>query len=800
MSLWRDDLRHGLRGLLAHKGSYGFAVAILACGLGLAIAMWCVVDAVLLRQLPFPNAERLVQVRELTEEGRAINVTQPNAEDLTRAVPLFERTAIYAFGRGIVTTSERASSVMVSTVGGDLFAVMGESPMLGRSWSASGWTPEVVISHELWRGQLQGRADVLGSALRVDEVDYTVVGVMPEGFGFPARSMVWKPVDPASFNGSRSAHNWRMLALLTGADDLVPAQQQAQALAAQLVDEHGKDMTARGFDVTPMQQVVGENVRSALQVLAVGVAFLLLIAVSNALNLLLAQALGRRREYAVRSALGATRARLWRQRLAENTLVVGAAWLLGLLIAALAVRVLVDLAGNALPRTAEMGLTSGIVLASGLLALVTALVLTVAGQRSVREQTPTVALREGGRGQTASRSSLRTQGGLLVAQTALTTVLLVAAILIGRSFIGLLSVDPGFKADGAVRIELNQPRVTDRVDALANVARYQALIGELSALPGVTAVGGVNSLPLTGGSNGAFWDHTFTRFDQPAPDPIGYAEFRAASAGYLDAVGIPLLRGRDFGAADRADGEHVALISERAARATWGDADPIGQRIQFGNMDGDVNLLTIVGVVGDVRESGLAREPDGVVYVNAAQRPIVTSQFNVVVRTQLPLASLMPVLRDRLEGTVASMPYALYPLSEVRADSLAQQRFNLVLLAVFAGTALVLAASGLYALMAFSVGQRGGEFAVRQALGASAAGIGALVIRRGLVIAVIGTVLGLLISLATSRLVASLLYGVPPGDPLSYVLVVATLLMVAIVACLAPALHATRVTPATALQ
>lgn len=800
MGKWRDDLRHGLRGLLAHKGSYGFAVAILACGLGLAIAMWCVVDAALLRQLPFPHGERLVQVRELTAEGRAINMTQPNAADLANSVPALDASAIYAVGPGIVTTPERSISATVTTVGGDLFAVLGEAPASGRMWSLQGWVPEVVVSHALWRGLLQGRADVLGSALRVDEVDYTIVGVMPESFGFPSRSMVWRPADPAGFGTSRSAHNWRMLALLRDADALVPAQHQAQALAARLVDQYGNDMTARGFDLAPMQQVVGERVRSALQVLAIGVAFLLLIAVSNTLNLLLAQMLGRGREFAVRTALGASRTRLLRQRLTENLFVVGLAWLLGLAIAALAVRVLVDMAGGTLPRTAEMGLTAGIVAWSGLLALCTAGVLTLAGQRAVREHAPTAALREGGRGQTAGHSAMRTQSGLLVAQTALTTILLVAAVLIGRSYVSLMSVDPGFQTEGAVRIELSQPRAGDRAAALANAARYRTLIDELSALPGVTAVGGVNALPLTGGSNGAFWDHTFTRFDGPAPDPIGYAEFRVASTGYLDAVGIPLLRGRDFAVGDQADGEHVALISQRAARETWGEADPIGQRIQFGNMDGDPTLLTIVGVVGDVHESGLSQDPAGAIYVNLAQRPIAAAQFNVVARTSLPLTTLMPTLRERLERTVASMPYTLRPLSDVRADALAQQRFNLVLLTVFAGAALLLAASGLYGLMAFSVGQRGGEFAVRQALGASAAGIGALVMRRGLVIAAIGIAIGLLVSLATSRLVASLLYGIPAGDPVSYLVVTAILVTVAVVACLAPALRATRVTPATALQ
>ena len=800
MSAWLDDVRQGLRGLRGNRGGMVFAATILACGMGLALAMWCVVDAVLLRPLPFAHGERLVQVKELTAEGRAINVAAPNRIDIDQAVTAFERSALHATGPAIIATPQRAMQATTTTVSGDPFAVLGEAPLLGRTWSSPQAVNEVVIAHGLWQGLLQGRADVLGSGLRIDDADYTIVGVMPAQAAFPAGSQAWVQVDPARLGPSRTAHNWHMLALLRQADELLPAQQQAQALARRLHAQHGDDITARGFDLTPLAQAMAAPVRTALQVLLLGVAFLLLIAVSNAMNLLLSIAVERRREQALRSALGAGRARLFRQALAGNVVLGAAAGLGGLLLAFAALRVLVRVAGSGLPRVAEITLTPGIVIASVLLALLIALVMTLATQFGARDRALGTALRDGGRGQSSARSTVRLRAGLLIAQTALTTVLLVAAVLIGRSFMALMAVDAGYEDHGAVRVQLNQPSSQDPDVALANAARYRELMADLSALPGVSVIGGVNRLPLTGGANGAFWDHTFTRFDAPPPPALGYAEYRVASVGYFEAAGIALLRGRAFSDDDHAAGEHVAVVSRQLAREVWGEDQAIGQRIQYGNMDGDPRLLTIVGIVGDVHQNGLASAPQGTVYVNLAQRPMAASQFNLVVRSELPLAGIMPMLRERLERTVAQMPYAMQPLGELRASSLAQRRFNLVLLAVFAGAALLLAATGLYGLMAFSVGQRRGEFAIRQALGASAPNVSRLVLRGGLWIAGLGIALGVIATAALSRLFAGLVYGVPLGDPLSYALVAALLAVVATAACWLPARRAARVAPAGALS
>lgn len=801
MTAFLDDLRHAWRAVLAHKGGFGLAAAILAGGLGLTLAMACVLDAVLLRHLPYPHAERVVQVREVTASGGLINLATPNYQDLDAAVPAFTATAIYTGGDAHVQAAGQAVRTGVAWVGGDFFAVFGQAPARGRWLPAGGQAAQVVISHDLWQGLLQGRDDVLGHGLAIGERDYTIVGVMPPGFGFPDGASAWLPIDPAWLGTSRSAHNWRMLALLDAPASLAVARQQAQVLAGRLVARHGDDMTARGFDVAPLEQVLAAPVRTALLVLAAGVGLLLLIAVSNAVNLLLSVAMARRREGAIRAALGADRWRLRRQALAENLLVCGLAWAAGVLIALVTLRGLLALSAGSLPRAGEIALTPALVVASALLMLAIAVVLTLATawRRDARPQA--TVLRDGGRGQSEGRATQRTRAGLMVLQTALSACLLVAAVLVGRSFLALLAVDPGFDASGAVRVQLSQPDSDQRPALLANVGRYQALIGELAALPGVAAVGGSNRLPLSAGANGAFWDDTVTALDTTPPAPLGQAEFATASGGWFQAAGIPLLAGRSFGPGDVAEGSHVAVVSRQLAVATWGSPSAaLGQRIQAGNMDGDLRLLTVVGVVGDVHERRLDRAPAGMVYLNLAQRPKATAQFNLVVRGQVPLTSLMPMLRQVLERGAAQMPYSLQPLSELRAQSLAQRRFNLVLLALFAASALLLAGAGLYGLMAFSVGQRGGEFALRRALGASAADIGRAVLVRALVITTLGIGAGLLLALAGSRLVASLLYGVPAGDPLSHGLVAAVLLAVAVLASLLPAWRAARIAPASVLQ
>jgi predicted permease len=469
-------------------------------------------------------------------------------------------------------------------------------------------------------------------------------------------------------------------------------------------------------------------------------------------------------------------------------------------IATAAIRLLSHGAGARLPRADEITIGAGGIAAAIVAALAIACVATAAVLWSQRRRSTIGELRESGRGQSPGRTHLRMRLALLIGQTALTTVLLVGAGLLGRSFLALLAIDPGFDANSAMSVQLSRPWTRDPAVAAATAQRYETLIASLRALPGVTAVGGANALPLSDdGANGAFWDGSVTDIAH-APKPIGYAEFRVASTDYFKAAGIRLLAGRAFDDSDRASGEQTAVISAAAARATWGDADPIGKRIQYGNMDGDAHVLTIVGVVGDVREHHLDRAPAGTVYVDLAQRPITAAEFNLVVRSTLPLAALAPTLRSVLDRQASDIPHSLAPLAEVRAAALADRRIALMLLGAFAAVAFVLAVGGLYGLMAFAVGQREHEFALRQALGATRERVARLVLGNGLAIGGAGVLAGLALALAGARAIGTELYGVAATDPLTLAGVAFLLLGTILLACLVPARKACAVAPRDALN
>lgn len=794
---WLQDLAFAARSLRAHLGTAVFATATLALGLGAALAIYAIIDAVLLRDLPYPRAERLVQMREVAADGHSMALAYPNYTDLA-ANEAFAAAAFYGSGDGPIASGGTVRRAQSAWIGGDFFRTMATSPELGRTFDAREREHVVVISHALWQGLLQGRADVIGQPLDVGGETSTIIGVMPASFDFPAGTAAWTPFldDPGS---SRTAHNWSAVARLRDDATLAQAQLAAGVLAARLAGEYGEKIDLSGFSVTPLADAIAAPVRSALLLLAVGTLFLLLIAVTNVANLLLALNGARSRERAVRAALGASRLRLARQTFGEGALIATFACAIAIAIAWAAIRVLIHGGGAHLPRAAEVGIGGSAIAVAVAAAFMVALVTTAAVLLGQRRRSTMSGLRESGRGQSASRTHLRLRASLLVGQTALTTALLVGAGLLGRSFLALLAIDPGFDASSAMSVQLSRPFTRDANVAAGTARRYQALIDDLRALPGVESVGGVNALPLgNDGANGAFWDGAITDLSN-SPKPIGYAEFRVASDDYFKAAGIKLLSGRAFDARDRADGEQVAVISTAAAHATWGDDDPIGKRIQYGNMDGDMRVLTIVGVVGDVRERGLDSAPMGSVYVNLAQRPLTAFQFNLVARSSLPLATLAAAIRQVVDKGAADIPHSITPLAEVRAAALADRRFSLILLGVFAAAAFTLAVGGLYGLMAFAVGQREHEFALRQALGASRKRIAHLVLGSGLAIGSAGIIGGLVLALAGAHVLGSQLYGISARDPLTLGGVALVLGATLLAACALPAQRACAIAPREAL-
>jgi putative ABC transport system permease protein len=796
--IWRD-LKYALR-ILWQRPSYAtVAILSLALGIGACTAIFSVVDAVLWRSLPFPQAERIVSVREVDAKGRQITFAHLNFLDLRARSRTLDAAAEYAaFPLTILGGGEpiRARGAYVSH---DFFKVLGAQPEIGRSFFAeenrAGANPVAVVSHGYWQRLLGGRADLAATPLRVGGINYTVVGVMPRGFNFPNDVEVWLPFEvdsPAS--PSRTSHGLRVIALLRDGVSLEQARAELSGIGKQLNQEYSPEINLVDIAATPLQESMVVDVRKSLLVMIAAVAFLLLVACANVANLVLAQVTSRQRELTVRAALGATRWRLARQFITENLALALLAGGLGALISFWGVDTLISLNHGKLPRADEisvdaraliftLALSSLVAVGLGLLPLVRF------GGRDLSDR-----LKEGGRAQSASAASQRLRGALVTAQVALTLVLLAGAGLLVKSFFKLLQVDPGFRTESAVAMEMSPPTSEGKDSAQRRASFYQQLIERAGALPGVTAVGGVNGLPMAGGAaNGQFLID-----DNEALK--GYGEFRVASPGYFNAMGVRLLRGRLFDQTDGPGTQQVALISEALARRHFPDEDPLRHTIQYGNMDGDRHLLRIVGVVGDVREYGLDEKIETTVYVHYLQRPRQTYNFAVVVRARAAPEALIPALRNTAQALDRDVPVNFRTLDQIFSSSLDQRRFSLSLFGAFAFAALLLAALGVYGVNAYAVTQRVPEIGVRIALGARAGDVLRLIVGQGMKFVLLGVTIGLAGAVALTRLIAHLLFNVSATDPLTFTAVAALLIGVALLATLVPARRATKVDPMIALR
>jgi ABC-type lipoprotein release transport system permease subunit len=562
------------------------------------------------------------------------------------------------------------------------------------------------------------------------------------------------------------------------------------------------------------------NVRSALVMIFVAVGFLLLVACANVANLLLAQATSRQRDFAVRTALGATRFRLARQFITENVLLVLIAGALGIVISFWGVNLLLGLNKQSLPRINDIGVNARVIVFTLGLSLLIGVLLGLVPLFRFSSTDLERTLRESGAG-ARGYAGQRLRGLLVIAQMALTMVLLVAAGLLGKSFYLLLQVDPGFETESTVAMELslpNPPMDEDRYKSLMKAyddlrqhgiapdakvefngeeerqRLFQAqLLERLKATPGVSAVGSISNLPLTGGGP----DGMFMIDNNPARK--GNAEYRRASGGYFAAMRIPLLRGRTFDSSDQVNAPNAAVISQSLAQKYWPDGDPIGQTIQFGNMDGDLRLLHVVGVVGDIHDYGVDEEIAPTLYANSQQR-LPTSTWTVVVRAQGDPAALIPVMRETVRSLDSQLPLKFRTLDQVFSSSLDQRRFSLVIFGFFGTTALLLAAMGIYGVTAYTVAQRTQEIGIRMALGAQMRDVLGLMLRKAMSLVLVGAVIGLAGAYAATRVMSNLLFGVTPTDLATFIAVPLVLLLVALVACLIPARRATRVDPLIALR
>ena len=808
MGTFLQDVRYAVRTLLKSLGFAAVAVLALALGIGANTAIFSVVKAVLLSPLPYPEPERLVWVRE-SNPGADIPdepASAPNYNDWRTQVRSFDGLAAYANTALTLTDGgggepERIPAVSTSA---NFFQVVGVAPALGRGFlpeeETAGKNRVVVLSHGLWQRRFGASPQALGQTITLGGNAYTVVGVAPADFKSPVRGPkapeMWVPI-AFNFNQNvRRSDYLNVIGRLRAGATIGQAQAELAGVAARLEQEY--PATNAGWTVTtqPLHERVVGNVRQALWVLMGVVGFLLLIACANVANLLLARAAARRQELAVRSALGAGRGRLVRQLLTESLLLGIAGGGLGLILAAWGVELLVALSPGNIPRLEEAGLDARVLAFTFGVSVLTGVVFGLLPALSASKTDLAESLKEGGsRGPTAGQGARRLRSSLVIAEIAITAVLLACAGLMIRSFNAIQSVDPGFRPERVLTFEFSLPSAKYK-DEPQIAAFYEQLTARAAALPGVERAALVDSLPLGGGADVL----SFVIEGRPElpPEKVQDAMFSTATPDYFDVLGIGHVRGERLTERHRDGVPDVGVINETMARKFWPDEDPIGKRVNLGD-PARAPWITVIGVVKDARSSGLDKEPYAQMYLPALQFRQRTMTF--VARTSADPATLVPALRRELGALDQDLPlYNVRTMEQVLAESVARRRFQMILIAAFAGVGLLLAAVGIYGVISYTVTQRSHEIGVRMALGARASDILKLVVGQGLGLTLAGVGLGLAGSFALTRVLSSLLYGVTATDPLTFACVSLAMLGVALLACLIPARRATKVDPMVALR
>lgn len=806
------DLRYAFRTLAKSPGYAAAAILTLALGIGANTAIFSVVYGVLVRSLPYPDSGRIVELAETNAAGRTMPVCDPNFRDVKEQSHSFAALSEWASFPTSVSGGSEPVRTLETMVSNDFFDALGVQPALGRRFAAeelqTGGTPVVVVSHSFWDRFLSGERDLSRLQLRFDGGLYRVIGVMPPGFQFPRDSQLWTARERRGPQQSRSAHNWHVVGRLGTGVSLAAAQGDVRVIAERIKREHGQDADLVGASVVPLKDALVGRVRPALLLLLAAVGFLMLVAGANVTNLTLARTAARRREMAVRAALGASRGDLLRVLFAETLLVALAGGAAGVLLSVWSLGAIRALSGPSLPRASEIVLDLPVLGFAIALSVASAfLIAAAASRRRAEERLKDLA---GARSAGPSAETSRTQGILLGFQAAITALLLAGLALFARSFLRVLAVEPGFRAEGVLAMDLFPPDVETDVEKARRVELIDRLLTRLSSIPGVERVGAVGSLPLGSDlANGTFLfmdgdpaPKTMLEFERLMHDPnrTGDASYCPVTSGYFQTMGIPLLEGRLFDERDGPDAPHVALISEALARQAFGNRRPIGQQIEFGNMDGDTRLLTVVGVVGNVRQRSLEAPAERLIYVNFPQRPQSGFALTTVMRINGNPANAAAAARAAIARIDPTLPPRFRALDGIVSDSLAARRFSLTLLALFGALALSLAAAGIASVTAFAVARRRPELGIRLALGAKPSDLLRLLISRHLRLIAVGTGAGLLAAAVGAQLLKSQLYGVPPLDPWSFAASTAVLLSIGVAACAGPARVASRIDPTEALR
>jgi putative ABC transport system permease protein len=801
-----DNLRHDVRyAVRSYAKAPSFTLVILmtlALGIGASTAIFSLVNGILLQPLPLPDPDRLVYANEVNGKGDRITVSWPNFLDWRTRARAFESLSISREESTTLTGTERAQRLRGRRVTGNFFHVLGVSPALGRGFTDEddrpNGAPAVVLSDAFWRTQLGADPAVIGRTINLEYVAHTIVGVMPRDFQYVRPYDLFTSMGPVASSPNlldRGNHSgFYALGRLKPGASLEAADSELKAIAAALQREYPNTNSAIGVRAELLADRLVDDIRLTLVALLGAVGFLLLIACVNVANLLIARGASRQHELAVRAALGGGRARLASQMLVESTLVSVAGGMLGVGVAAWLLRGLVAVAPEGTPRIGEVHLDATALLfalAAAALCGVVFGALPAFQASGVHGQQALVRGRQAG---FASRSH-RLRRGLMVVETALALVLLTGAGLMMRTLQELTQVETGFRSDHLLTTRFLLPG--DQWSPEKRVAFYDDLQSRLRALPGVTNAAFAFSLPIDGSN----WNSIFIVADKPVPPraQLPSAAFTPVSTGYFETMGMRLVRGRFFDATETPTSPKVTIVNESLARRLWPGEDAVGKRLKQGWPETPSAWREVVGVVGDVKFNGVTADTPIQAYLPLAHEP--SRSLAIVVRTAGDPAALGPALEGVVQQLNKDLPlFQIRTMDDMLGTSIARQRMSMLVFVVFAVVALTLASVGLYGVVAHGVTERTHEIGVRIALGAEQRHVLGLVMRQGLSMALVGTAIGVAGSVALSRWIQGLLFGVTATDPITMGAVVATLLAVALVACYVPAWRATRVDPTTALR
>jgi putative ABC transport system permease protein len=799
-----QDVRYGLRRLTRAPGFTAIALLTLALGIGANSAIFTVVNGVLFRPLPFPEPDRLVGVYHVYDGGMR-PMSPPNFLDLRARTRTLADIAASAGGTFTLTGSGDPIRLEGARVSGSFFDVLGIPPMLGRVFrvqdNETGQHRVAMLSYALWRDRFGSDPQIVGKPITLDGDPFIIVGVMPEGFAYPAKTPLWIPLeyDEVFRVKNRGAWYLRVVGRLAPGASAESAAREIEGLGAQLEREYPNFNTRVGMTVDPLRAHMVKGVRTALLILLGAVGFVLLIACANVANLFLARAVQREGEMAIRAALGGSRVRLVRQLLTESLLLAIAGGTAGLLLAVWGTDLLIRLKPQGIPRLDDVRIDGAVVAFTACMTIVTGIIFGCMPAWQSTRTDLAGSLKDSARGAVGQAGMRRLRGALVVAEMALAVLLLTGAGLLIRSFAHLQGVDPGFRTNSALTMRLSLPdRGYDTDEKRA--AFFDTLLDRIQATPGVRSASAISYRPMSGNTFNISFSVAGRPKLKPADEPT--VEVRVITPDHFKTLGIPLRRGRPFTRADSASAMPVVLLSESAARKHFPNEDPIGRRIElgWGRKDKDAKVGgEVVGIVGDVKESGLNEPNEPELYVPYDQVSI--GAMTLIVRTDVPPMSLASAVQQYVRQADASLAVSqAETLDNVLAESISQSRFYMLLLGTFAAVALLLAAIGIFGVMSNAVAHRTREIGIRLALGAEASQVRGLVLRQALLLASVGIAVGLAASLQLTKLLRTLLFELSPTDPITLAGVALVLLGVALLASYLPAWRASRVDPLAALK